>query len=70
LFGVMVYFYDGDPAKGGRLMHLERVGRLRAGQQKASIRFRPKDCGSHLLYVRAAPGRPHAVEGSATQQVG
>lgn len=70
LLGVMVYFYDGDPAKGGRLIDLERLGRLRASsQQKVSILFRPKDCGSHSLFVRVAPGKTHAVEGSATQLV-
>ena len=70
LLGVTVYFYDGDPAAGGQLVDLERVGRLRANsQQKVSIRFRPKTCGSHRLFVRVAPGRQYAVEGKATQQV-
>lgn len=70
LFGVMVYFYDGEPASGGRLVDIERVARLRAGgQQKVSIRFRPQACGAHRLFVRVAPGRAYAAEGQAARSV-
>jgi len=70
LFGVTVYFYDGDPAAGGRLVDAERVARLRAGgRQKVSINFRPQACGSHQLFVRVAPGKAYAVTGRASQSV-
>jgi hypothetical protein len=70
LLGVTVYFYNGDPAAGGRLVDVERVARLRAGgQQKVSIRFRPQVCGAHRLFVRVAPGRAHAASGQAAQSV-
>ncbi|MGH9838282.1 MAG: FG-GAP repeat domain-containing protein [Blastocatellia bacterium] len=70
LLGVMVYFYDGDPQAGGRLVDIERVARLRAnGQQKVSINFRPQACGAHQLFVRVDPGKEHAVSGQASQAV-
>ncbi len=70
LLGVMVYFYDGDPEAGGKLVDIERVARLRAGaQQKVSIRFRPQACGLHRIFVRVAPGKAHAVSGQATRVV-
>ncbi len=70
LFGVMVYFYDGDPAAGGKLIDIERVSRLRAGgRQRVSINFRPQTCGAHRLFVRVAPGKEHAVTSQAAQAV-
>jgi hypothetical protein len=70
LLGVMVYFYDGDPAAGGKLVDIERISRLRAnGRQKASITFRPQACGAHRLFVRVAPGKEYATSGQAARAV-
>ncbi|MGH9845656.1 MAG: hypothetical protein ACREEM_43665, partial [Blastocatellia bacterium] len=70
LMGLTVYFYDGDPASGGRLVDAERVARLRAGsRQAANILFRPKECGSHQLFVRVVKSGEVIATGRAAQAV-
>jgi hypothetical protein len=51
--GVTIYFYDGDPAEGGRLFDAERVSHIRAGAvQRVNVPYRPKECGKHELYIK------------------
>jgi hypothetical protein len=68
--GLTVYFYDGDPASGGRLVDAERIARLRAGDRQATnILFRPKECGSHQLFVRVVNRGAVIATGRAQQPV-
>src|SRR5262249_29145770 len=51
--GLTIYFYDGDPANGGRLFDAERISHIRAGAvQMVNVPYRPKECGSHELYIK------------------
>ncbi len=68
LRGLTVYFYNGDPAAGGRLVDAERIARLRAGEQQASsILFRTRECGSHQLFVRVTQAGDVIATGKSAQ---
>lgn len=68
LTSLTVYFYDGDPTSGGRLIDAERIGRLRAGaRQSVNILFRPKECGSHQLFIRVTRGGEVIATGRSAQ---
>lgn len=70
LNGLTVYFYNGDPATGGRLVDAERIARLRSGEQQASsILFRPKECGLHQMFVRVVKGGTVIATGQSAQSV-
>ena len=53
---VVVSFYDGDPAHGGRLFDEERLAHIRAHEvAEARVPFRAETCGVHTLYVKTYP---------------
>ncbi|HXJ81366.1 MAG TPA: VCBS repeat-containing protein [Candidatus Methylomirabilis sp.] len=52
--GLLVRFFDGHPAHGGRMFDVEMVPRIGGGQTwTARVPFRPKTCGVHRIWVAA-----------------
>lgn len=68
--GVSVFFYDGDPAGGGRAFDHELVPHIRTGDTYLTqVPFQPRTCGDHMVVVVADPARIDAGVGSATVRV-
>ena len=55
--GTTLYFYDGDPAAGGKAFDAERIVYMRARDYyAATVFFRSNTCGAHQLFAVAAKG--------------
>lgn len=67
--GLSVHFYNGDPARGGKLFDVERLATIRPGSDhKVRTRFTPDRCGLHDLYVKVTKsGLTGAVAQGETQ---
>lgn len=64
--GLMVDFYDGDPAAGGKLFDVERIPHIRANDKYlTAIKFRTNTCGSHRIFVKAGSGRVYEATASS-----
>jgi MYXO-CTERM domain-containing protein len=48
-----VELYDGDPEQGGSLFDIDRLPYLEHDEtHKVRVRYAPKDCGAHTVFVR------------------
>jgi hypothetical protein len=53
---VMVLFYDGDPAQGGKLFDMELIPHIEANESFATrVPYITDVCGTHQVFVRAIP---------------
>jgi MYXO-CTERM domain-containing protein len=60
-----VYFYDGDPARGGKAFDIDRVPYVDATHDtRVEVRYTPKTCGTHDIYVQASH---HGKRGTASK---
>ncbi len=60
--GVSVNFYDGDPAKNGRLVAVERVPHLESNSPHVvQTTFKTNGCGLHQLFAVVNHGRPSEI---------
>jgi hypothetical protein len=67
---VNITYYDGNPAKGGKLVNMQQIQRMDPGVtygQRAS--FTPKACGVHTLYASASVASSHQIQASAVARV-
>jgi hypothetical protein len=68
--GLSVYFYDGDPARGGRLFDIERLAHIRAGaDHKVKARFTPRECGMHQVFVKVSRSGIEGATGRGATQL-
>jgi len=68
--GLSVYFYDGDPATGGKLFDIDRVAHVRDdADYKVRARFTPKTCGMHDIYVKAMNSAMEGDTGASATQL-
>jgi hypothetical protein len=57
--GATVLFYDGDPAAGGTLFDVERLGHLRAHDTyDVHVPFHSNVCGTHRIFATVGPMTP------------
>ncbi len=67
LDSVLALFYDGDPEADGKLFDMELIPRVPAGDVFVTpVPYRPRECGSHTLFIRSIPLNGAAAPASAT----
>jgi hypothetical protein len=66
IHNLIVDFYDGDPAAGGRIFDIERLPHIRANDSfQVKVNFRSNACDRHHIFVKAGAGKPYAVTGQS-----
>jgi hypothetical protein len=65
-----VYFYDGEPDQGGKLLNVVRVEEILAGETATPrTLFQPLTCGRHTIVAVAAPNTPAATSAESSIDV-
>ena len=68
---VNIAYYDGDPAKGGILLDVQKIANIESGERYYHRSFfTPQSCGPHTLYATAWTAGSADVQASAATTVG
>jgi hypothetical protein len=68
---VNIAYYDGDPAKGGILLDVQKIANIESGERYYHRSFfTPQSCGAHTLYATAWTAGSADVQASAATTVG
>lgn len=68
---VNIAYFDGDPAKGGKLLDVQRIQHVDPGASYAHRSFfTPETCGTHTLYASAWTANSPEIQAHSITRVG